>query len=180
MQLTDEFQKPYEKKAYKMLPPGTYSFTVIKANLHTSEGGNHSIKLQLSFVKNDDFSFKVTVFDYLTANPAWKFRSFLRAVGLEELEQHPTIEPYQLVGASGMAKLRIEKSEQYGERNTVQYYKVEKGIAKAVTAPEPAPAQTQSEAKQAEKTFINQAQKDEAKEAMHDAQAETDDEDIPF
>ena len=154
MQLTPEFQKPYVEKTFELLPPGTYPFTVVKAGLHTSQKGKHSIELQLSFVKNDDFSFKVTVFDYLTAEPAWKFRGFLRAVGLEELEQHPTIEPYQLMGASGMAKLRIDKNEQYRERNTVQYYKVKKGIAKAAPIQS---TQTQTQ-QQKEDVFISQAE----------------------
>ncbi len=168
MQLTDEFKKPYEEKSFKLLPPGTYGFIVEKAELHTSkEKGNISMKLQLSFVKNDDFNFKVTVFDYLTSNPAWKFRSFLRAVGLEELEEHPTIDPYQLIGASGIAKLRIEKSEQYGEKNIVQNYKIKKGVAKAASA-----VSTQSASPPAQ----TQQQKEEA--AM--TQFKKDSDDVPF
>ena len=174
MQLPKEFQEPYEeKKGYKLLPPGTYPFTVESAKLHTSERGNLSIMVQLSFVKNDDFSFKVTVFDYLTANPAWKFRSFLRAVGLEELEKHPTIDPYQLIGASGIAKLRIQKSEEYDDRNTVQNYKIKKGVAKAVPVASP-PEQTQQ---QKEATFITQAETITAAEARAAAAA---DDDCPF
>ncbi len=176
MQLTKEFEKPYTERAYPLLPPGTYGFVVEHAELHTSKKNKISIKVQLSFVKDNDFSQKFTVFDYLGTEPAWKFRSFLRAVGLEELEQLPTIEPYQLRGASGIAKLRIDKSEEYDDKNTVQAYKVKEGVAKAVPAPVTSPQTQQA----SEAAFINQAQKDEAKEAAHSDQAKINDEDIPF
>ncbi len=191
MQLTKEFQEPYTDK---LLPPGTYSFTVKEAALFTSKKGKISIKVQLSFVNDNNFTNKFTVWDYLGADPAWKFRSFLRAVGLEALESHPIIEPWQLKGASGVAKLRIDKSEEYGDKNTVQAYKVQKGVAKAAPAPTPQTQQQKDEA------FINQAQKSEAKKAAeakyesdlkqyiydrtakaaHDGEAKIEDEDIPF
>ncbi len=184
MQLTDEFKKPYVEQTYQNFPPGVYSFVVESANLHTSEKGNISIKVQLSFVKDNDFSDKTTVFDYLTSNPTWKLRSFLRSVGLEALENEPTLEPYQLVKASGVAKLRVQKSDEYGERNTVQNYK-----AKQVET-----TQVETTTAAATKAFINEAQKTSKSEAavsteshtprgVPDVQtAETDgkDEDIPF
>ncbi len=180
MQLTDEFKKPYTEKTYKTFPAGVYSFVVEAAKLHTSKKGNISIEVQLSFVKDNDFSDKITVFDYLTANPAWKFRSFLRAVGLEALENEPTVEPYRLIKTSGIAKIRLDKSDEYAERNTVQNYKA-KSTAKPEAAVKIEATKTPAEAAAAQKVFITEAQRSEAKPSgLGEVETEGKDDDIPF
>lgn len=97
-----------EQPEYKILDPGDYNFVVDDAQERDSKSGNAMIALKL---KVGDAPNDRNVYDYLVfdGKSEWKLGTFLHAIG-----RHPgvgvemEIDPNDLVGRSGRAKIKVE------------------------------------------------------------------------
>jgi len=100
--------KETEQPEYKILDAGDYNFVVDDAQERNSKSGNAMIalKLKVGEAPNDRNVYDYLVFD---GKSEWKLGTFLHAIG-----QHPgvgvemEIDPNDLVGRSGRAKIKVE------------------------------------------------------------------------
>ncbi len=142
MELPDNFAaEPLKEREFEVFDPGEYEFEVKESTLHTSKDSRKlSIKVQLECYHPQTFN-KAIVFDYLTPNPDWKIRGFLRTINKAHLEAGGTVlNPYEFQGMAGRVFLKIETTEKYGKRNVVGRYIYKRDDIKIAGAPAAAPA----------------------------------------
>jgi hypothetical protein len=100
--------KETEQPEYKILDAGDYNFVVDDAQERNSKSGNAMIalKLKVGEAPNDRNVYDYLVFD---GKSEWKLGTFLHSI-----QRHPgvgvemEIDPNDLVGRSGRAKIKVE------------------------------------------------------------------------
>ncbi len=105
------------------VPPGIYGFEVLEAKETTSRKGNPMLALTLLF--NDG-----RVWDYILADNGKRIAQFCACVGVDATGE---VEPRDLIGREGRARLSIEESPGYPAKNKVEAYL-------PTTVPQPAEA----------------------------------------
>lgn len=127
---------------FTILPPGEYAFKVTgfeKQHSHNSQAPMAKVTLE---VEHDGEL--VNVFDYLvlTKKAKWELCSFFRCLGLKKHGEPFVMQWNRVVGATGRAKLHVEKYTKKdgttGESNKVkQYLDAPAGRASAPSAAPP-------------------------------------------
>ena len=107
----------------RMLPAGEYSFQISGAEDTTSKAGNEMIKLTLRVFKPDGKFLLVD--DYLLEAVLYKILHLCEATGLKDKYDAGQIAAQDFIGKTGMLKLGVQKSEQYGDKNQVKDYIVD-------------------------------------------------------
>lgn len=121
----------------RVWPEGEYSFEVTQAAEYTSKAGNDMIKVMMKVFKPDGTLTLLT--DYLFESMPHKLKHFFDTTGMEDLYNSGEIQAdsagiyNDLTGATGMVKLRIQKSDDYPDRNQVKDY-VKQDISKSAVA----------------------------------------------
>jgi hypothetical protein len=114
-----------EIAAASLLPAGVYDFEVVSGSDEVSKAGNDMIKLGLRVYDHQGTPNGI-LFDYLMEKVAYKLRHASAACGLLDAYETGVLEGSDFVGKSGKVKLRIQKDEQYGDKNQVADYVVDK------------------------------------------------------
>lgn len=149
-----EFQPKTEREIRDamVLPAGTYDFEVTKAEEATSKKGNPMIALTLNVFPADGTSPR-QIRDWLVGSMELKLNRFCRATGLEEAYNAGELNAFACDGVSGKAKVGIEPSAEYGDRNTVKDYVPALETPAAKTAPA-APAAKKPDPTQYEQELV--------------------------
>jgi len=101
-----------------LLPAGDYEVEVVDAEEGVSKAGNAQIKLKLRIIAD---GMSVTTFDYLGATSK-KLRNFCLSMGLQEKYEHGEITDLDCANKRGHASVKVERSEEYGDKNKVAFY----------------------------------------------------------
>jgi hypothetical protein len=106
-----------------VLTEGLADFTIEWIEQHVSRAGNLSIKLKLKLVKDDQTTI---AYEYLSHGSRKRLQSFCDSlqVPLPEgrLVDCDNRALLQLKGATGVARIRVEQSDGYPERNRVSLW----------------------------------------------------------
>lgn len=103
------------------LKSGYCDFEVISAKDKISKSsGNEMIELTLRVW--DSEGRQAQLFDYLVSSFQPKIKSFFDSIGAPQTYESGEIDANVIVGATGRAKLGIEKSEQYGDKPKIRDY----------------------------------------------------------
>ena len=127
---TDAELEQEEKKREEalLLPEGDYDFELIEAKERISSKGNPMIEARLKVFHGDSVRF---VTDYLMEAMAFKLRHFAESVGRLEEYNSGEFDATNLVGASGVVKIKIEPAKgQFSAKNSVKDYAVRGGSAR--------------------------------------------------
>lgn len=131
-------------KEFVKLADGTYQFVVGSAEERMSKSGNEMIQLVLEHTDQDGRIHKV--WDYLvgTENAAWKTYQFCRSAGLLAEYEAGSLGERDCTGSIVRATVKLEASEQYGDRLRVVGYEAGpgSGTEAALGGKQPAPAAT--------------------------------------
>lgn len=127
---------------FTILPPGEYAFKVTGfEKQHSNNSQAPMAKVTLEVEHDGEL---VNVFDYLvlTKKAEWKLCSFFRCLGLKKHGEPFVMQWNRVVGATGRAKLHVEKYTKKdgtaGESNKVkQYLDAPAGRASAPSAAPP-------------------------------------------
>jgi hypothetical protein len=114
------FQPMSEEEVLNLLKPGIYKFEVRGAEDAVSKKGNPMIKLSL--VTWDEKGRERYVTDYLMAAMMYKIKHFCDATGLDDKYLSGSFNAQDCIGKTGQFKLRIEESDGYAPKNSVQDY----------------------------------------------------------
>ena len=109
MQVNPISHEEAEASSFTPWNPGDYDFVVHEASEEISKGsGSEMIKLTLH-IYNTEGRHKI-VFDYLlgTDKGQWKVRHFAEAVGLLPQYEAGNLNPVEIVGRPGRAKIRVK------------------------------------------------------------------------
>lgn len=133
-----KFQPKTEKEIAEegLIPAGTIcDFEVIEAEEKTSKAGNPMIALQLKVWRPNGSTSLIR--DWLLLDQMWKLHAFCGSVGKLAEYDAGEIDPFELKGCTGRAKIGIKPAtEQYPAGNSVQgYIKGETAAAPAKAAP---------------------------------------------
>jgi hypothetical protein len=133
---------PYSEKQIaemNLWPKGEYPFSIVAAEQKTSKKGNEMIVLSVQ-IFNAEGRVR-TLNDYLLDMPemAHKLRHAAVVCGLEDKYNAGTLEPFDFVDKTGVAKVGIQKSkdEQYADKNVINDY-----LAADASKPVPVPQQS--------------------------------------
>jgi hypothetical protein len=132
-----------ELRSAMVLTPGDYDFEVVSATEGISKSGNAMITLQLRIFPKDDGSPRL-IKDWLVPGSTMgdlKLNRFVHSVGLQSEYFDGALTGLVCEGASGVVRLTIESSEQYGDQNRVKDYVVEKVPGEELAKPEGVPAE---------------------------------------
>lgn len=137
-----------ELSAEGLLPPGIYSFEVVKGEDKNSSAGNPMIVLDIKVFDSSGEAFYLK--DYLLEKFAFKLRHFCSVTNLMDNYQQGTLSGKDCEGRTGHAKIAIEKGkpkdkanpdgEKYPDRNSIKDYVPPIGAA---FAGKPAPTEEQ-------------------------------------
>lgn len=110
----------------KLLPDGEYDFFVQTATQKKSKNGNDMIELKLDV--SSPAGRHGIIYDYLTPSMLYKIKHFCDATNLTDLYNEGYLPPDKLENKKGKLTLRIQidKTGQYGPRNSVVDYIVKK------------------------------------------------------
>lgn len=108
------------KKEIKVLPSGEYNFTVKQAKEKLSKKNNEMLELLLSI--KDDTGHETIVYDYLLEAFKYKLKNFCASTGLDEKYKSGELSEEDVINKEGRVKLKIEESDEYGDRNVVEDY----------------------------------------------------------
>ena len=131
-------------KEFPKLADGTYQFVVASAEERIAKSGNEMIQLVLEHTDQDGRIHKV--WDYLvgTESAAWKTYQFCKAANLMAEYEAGRLGENDCTGAIVRATVKLEVSEQYGDRLRVSGYEPSQAArteaAVAGHAPSSAPA----------------------------------------
>ena len=120
-----------EIKSANLWPKGEYPFEIMESEEQTDKNGNDMLKLKVS-IFNDAGNRRV-IFDYVSNEwMAHKFVHLCDACGLLKDYETGELEPFDLVGKTGKAKVgvKIDKTGQYDDQNNIQDYIVDGSTAK--------------------------------------------------
>lgn len=120
---------PEEKRTWEPFPPGEYDYTIDDAKERTSSAGNEMIELTLHIFNAEGH--KRIVSDYIVNSAVWKIKQCAASCGLMDEFSTGELEAYYFVGKSGRVKIKIETSDQYGDKNKVAAYVKEPSVARA-------------------------------------------------
>jgi hypothetical protein len=112
-----------EIKSANLWPKGEYPFEIMEAEEQTDKNGNDMLKLKVA-IFNDDGNRRV-IFDYVSNEwMAHKFVHLCDACGLLKDYETGELEPFDLVGKTGKAKvgIKIDKTGQYDDSNNIMDY----------------------------------------------------------
>ena len=114
-------------KEFPKLADGTYQFVVSSAEERMSKSGNEMIQLVLEHTDQDGRIHKV--WDYLvgTESAAWKTYQFCRSAGLLAEYEAGSLGEADCTGSIVRATVKLEVSEQYGDRLRVVGYEAGPG-----------------------------------------------------
>jgi len=138
---------PQESNSFEPLPAGDYGVTISGAEIAaTKSGTGQYIKLKMT-VTGPTHQGRIVFSNLNIKNDSQKAEeigrqqlgAIMRAIGLPSIQDTD-----QLIGGSLIVKLKIVKSEEYGDKNEVSAYKAATGSAPAMpnVMPTAAPAQT--------------------------------------
>ena len=138
MQLVKEGADKDMESSFKVLPEGTYDFSVMAGEDKFSQANNEMWKITIKIF--DGQGGHIQIFDYLvkTEKAYFKISQFCKATGLHDrLKAGDEISAKELKGLSGQLKLAIEKDDTYGEQNRVKGYVVleNQGVAPPQSEP---------------------------------------------
>ena len=109
-----------EIQSENLFPPGEFDFEILEAEETTSKAGNEMIRLKLKvFSESGNF---IIISDYLLESVAYKLRHACEAVGMVERYESGKLDAMDFQGKSGRLKLRIDKSDNYPDKNGVKDY----------------------------------------------------------
>ena len=137
MQLVKEWADKDMESSFKVLPEGTYDFSVMAGEDKFSQANNEMWKITIKIF--DGQGGHIQIFDYLvkTEKAYFKISQFCKATGLHDrLKAGDEISAKELKGLSGQLKLAIEKDDTYGEQNRVKGYVVLENQGAAPPQPE--------------------------------------------
>lgn len=124
------FQPKTEEEVLNLLKPGTYDFLIKQAENAVSKKGNAMIKLYVCIFDEQRRERYVT--DYLMEAMLFKVKHFCDATGLEEKYQQGKFDAMDCINRRGKCKVRIEESEGFAPKNSIQdYIKGEKNNVQA-------------------------------------------------
>ncbi len=115
-----------ELMAYQLLQPGTYPFSVTKAEECVSKSGNEMIKLTITIWETAGSSRQI--FDYLLEAMPLKLRGFALATGMPEKYNSGEIKASDCENKEGYVQIGIEPGKPkedgtlYPARNSVKAY----------------------------------------------------------
>jgi hypothetical protein len=122
------FQPKSEEEVLNLLKPSTYDFLIKQAENAVSKKGNSMIKLTV--VVYDEQARERYITDYLMEAMLYKVKHFCDATGLEEKYQQGKFDAMDCINRTGKCKVRIEESDGYAPKNSIQdYLKSEKNNA---------------------------------------------------
>jgi Protein of unknown function (DUF669) len=114
---------------FDTLPPGQYSVQVEKAEMKTTKAGNGEyINCQFTILDGAGVGRKI-FHTFNTKNPNEKavqiglgqLKSFMTCAGKKDPNSLKSVE--DLLGLSALATVKIEKSEDYGDKNKITSFK---------------------------------------------------------
>lgn len=128
---TDEELTQKQKVAVALLEPGIANFEIKVCILNKSKSSNND-QFFLTLAVWDVNGKEGTIFDYIPLTPdlRWKLASICKAVVLTEKLKTGKLSESDFAGKCGKCKIKIEKSEQYGEQNKIHYYIEDDGSPK--------------------------------------------------
>jgi hypothetical protein len=119
------FQPKSEEEVLNLLKPGTYNFLIKQAENAVSKKGNSMIKLTV--VVYDEQARERYITDYLMEAMLYKVKHFCDATGLEDKYKQGKFDAMDCINRTGKCKVRIEESDGYAPKNSIQdYIKCEK------------------------------------------------------
>lgn len=139
---------PQEDDKFAPLPAGDYGVTISGAEIaSTKSGTGQYIKLKMT-VTGPTHQGRIVFSNLNIKNDSQEAEkigrqqlgAIMRAIGIPSIQDTD-----QLIGGNLVVKLKIVKSEEYGDKNEVSVYKAASGSAPAMPSamPTPTPAQSQ-------------------------------------
>lgn len=138
---------PQETNSFDPLPAGDYGVTISGAEIaSTKSGTGQYIKLKMT-VTGPTHQGRIVFSNLNIKNDSQKAEeigrqqlgSIMRAIGIPSIQDTD-----QLIGGNLVVKLKIVKSEEYGDKNEVSAYKAATGSAPAMPSAMPTAAPAQS------------------------------------
>lgn len=131
MQFTPKTEK--EIKEATLLAPGEYDFTVVRAEDKKSKSGKDMIKVTLGIYQANGTQRLID--DYLLESFAHKLRHFAETIGLIAQYEMGQLGADELEGRAGKVKIVIKDQPDYGPKNEVKDYVVDKSKRDLKPAP---------------------------------------------
>lgn len=123
-----DFSSFDDSKSFDLMPEGDYSVIVDSAEESESKSGNRMLKMKLK-VTEGDFKGRLLFENMLLSGNENAIKITVNKVGsLLKLNKKPlSLDDFSsLVGLEAVAKVKVQKSEEYGDKNVVSFYKQKK------------------------------------------------------